>query len=47
MDSFASISFSSFLKEAGVLEDKLEIEFIDKDTFKFKDEDEVIFKRVK
>lgn len=38
---------AEFLKEAGVLEDKVEIEFIDKDTFKFKDEDEVIFKRVK
>jgi hypothetical protein len=38
---------AEFLKEVGVLEDKVEIEFIDKDTFKFKDEDEVIFKRVK
>lgn len=38
---------AEFLKEAGVMEDKVEIEFIDKDTFKFKDEDEVIFKRVK
>ena len=35
---------AEFLKEAGVLEDKVEIEFIDKDTFKFKDEDEVIFR---
>ena len=38
---------TEFLNELGVLENKVEIIFIDNDTFKLKDEEGVIFKRIK